>query len=283
MRPSPPLADSSCGLSDPAANAIQVRFRPIYFAVCLGRPQRHAFSSLFYERGQSLQLTLNGTMANLHGHFPAHPHRISRRDLSCHELRGPARGDLPRRRGPRHLFPLVPKFTSERSSPPKLRFTAQDHRGSSASQTTAFRSATSERGPKEAFDGAVARSPIEPGKGRVVHAAKVRGSSAGESVGDASGTGALVVVDLTGRTLQAAVMVEPLQTAEHLGSRRRDQRAGANAKSGADSPCEESPRRAQSFPSEQMCLRAESADAGGTSSPHFTMKCGATACLSPGS
>ena len=100
--------------------------------------------------------------------------------------------------------PSFRSSTSERSSPPKLRFTAQDHRGSSASQTTAFRSATSERGPKEAFDGAVARSPIEPGKGRVVHAAKVRGSSAGESVGDASGTGALVVVDLTGRTLQVS-------------------------------------------------------------------------------
>ncbi len=38
---------------------------------------------------------------------------------------------------------------------------------------------------EEAFDGAVPRSPIEPGEGRVVHAAKMRGSAAGESVGDA--------------------------------------------------------------------------------------------------
>ena len=69
---------------------------------------------------------------------------------------------------------------------------------------------------EEAFDGAISSSPVEAGEWRVVHTAKVRGSAAGEAVGDAAGTGALVVAELAERALQVAMMVEFLQTTEHL-------------------------------------------------------------------
>jgi hypothetical protein len=69
---------------------------------------------------------------------------------------------------------------------------------------------------EEAFYGAVARSPIEPGEGRVVHATKVCGSTAAESVGDTPGTTVLVVVNLAGGAFDVAVVVESLQTTEHL-------------------------------------------------------------------
>ena len=166
--------------------------------------------------------------------------------------------------------PSFRSFTSERSSPPKLRFIAQDHRGSSASQTTAFRSATLERGPKEAFDGAVARSPIEPGKGRVVHAAEVRGSSAGQSVGDASGTGALVVVDLTGRTLQVAVVVEPLQTAEHLLTAPADEISDlVRTEKAGPIHYAKNPRVARSHFHRSKCVCAPKARMPGERHPHI--------------
>jgi hypothetical protein len=89
-------------------------------------------------------------------------------------------------------------------------------------------------------------------------------------------TAALIVVDLTCGAFDVAVVVESLQTAEHLLTAATHEIS--NLMRAQKAMAIHHAYRARSFPLKQSCLRAESADAGGTSSIHFTMENGRRSC-----